>query len=251
MPETPSQPVDVLSSEMLSLLRHHGILRTLFLAQATEELLDPEPLDPETLKRVMQDYRRRHGLATLQQLQDHRSSHGFTNDDLHWQASLPERIKRTSQRLYQSKAELHYLTCKEQFDQVTYSQLLTPNQYLAQEMFLRLNEEEANFGELATQLRKSGQQKGQGRFGPVALANVPAPLTKPLRSCTPGTLLEPIQVQNNWLIVRLEQFQASQFDQAMEQQMCADLFQQEVDRRVDERISSFEADEITNKSPQS
>ena len=85
----------------------------------------------------------------------------------------------------------------------------------------------------------------------MALANVPAPLTKPLRSCTPGTLLEPIQVQNNWLIVRLEQFQASQFDQAMEQQMCADLFQQEVDRRVDERISSFEADEITNKSPQS
>ena len=115
---------------------------------------------------------------------------------------------------------------------------------------MRLNEQEANFGELAAQLRQSGQQQGQGRFGPLALANVPAPLAKPLRSCTPGTLLEPIQVKNNWLIVRLEQFQASQFDQAMEQRMCAELFQLDVDRRVDERISQLAAAGVSTNGKQ-
>ena len=250
VPENPSQPLDDLSPDVIRLLQHHGVLRTLFRAQATEELLDPDNLEPETLKQAMQDYRRRHGLATAEQLQAHRSSHGYTNADLQWQASLPERIRRTSQRLYQPKAELHYLTCKEQFDQVTYSQLSAPNQFLAQELFLRLNEQEANFGELAAELRQSGHQQGQGRFGPMVLANVPAPLAKPLRSCTPGTLLEPIQVRNNWLIVRLEQFQASQFDQAMEQRMCAELFQQEVDRRVDERISRSAAAGVSTNGHQ-
>ena len=125
---------------------------------------------------------------------------------------------------------------------MTYSQLSAPNQFRAQELFLRLKEEEATFAELAAMLRKGGNQKGQGRFGPIAIASVPKPLAKPLHSCSPGTLLAPIQVQSNWLIVRLEQFQPTQFDGAMEQRMCAELFQQDVDRIVDERMDAL----ITN-----
>ena len=94
--------------------------------------------------------------------------------------------------------------------------------------------------ELATQLRKGGTEKGQGRFGPMAIANVPPAIAKPLRSSSPGTLLEPLQVQNNWLIVRLEQFQPTQFDAGMEQRMCIELFQQEVDRMVDERLAPLQ-----------
>ena len=140
---------------------------------------------------------------------------------------------------FREKAELHYLTRKEQFDQVTYSQLSAPNQFLAQELFLRLNEGEANFGELAAMLRKGGNAKGQGQFGPMPLANVPKPLAKPLHSCSAGTLLEPIQVQSAWLVVRLEQLKPSQFDPAMEQRMCVELFQQEVDRIVNERLGTL------------
>ena len=98
---------------------------------------------------------------------------------------------------------------------------------------------DSTFGELAAMLRKGGNQTGQGRFGPMAIGSVPKPLAKPLHSCKTGTLLAPIQVQSNWLIVRLEQFQPTQFDAAMEQRMCAELFQQEVDRIVDERMDAL------------
>ncbi|MEC8688445.1 MAG: peptidylprolyl isomerase [Cyanobacteriota bacterium] len=238
-PETSPQSLNSLVSADVEQLKHHGLLRQLVSAQVTEELLDAEELEPEAMKRAMQGYRKRNNLATAEQLQQHCRRFGYSQEDLQWQAGLQERIRRTGARRFEAKAELHYLTRKEQFDQVTYSQLSAPNQFLAQELFLRINEGEATFGELAAQLRKGGNEKGQGRFGPTPLAKVPAALAKPLRSCSTGTLLEPIQVQSSWLIVRLEQFQPTQFDAAMQQRMCTELFQQEVARIVDERIAAL------------
>ena len=237
--ETSSQILNSLDEAALALLCRNGMLRNLISAEVKEALLDPEPLSAEVLQTAVVNYRKRNNLISSEQLQTHLRRQHWSQADLHWQAGLAERIRRTSMKRHQSKAELHYLTRKEQFDQVTFSQLTVPNQFLAQELFLRLNEKEATFAELAAQLRKGGTDKGQGRFGPMAIANVPPAIAKPLRSCSPGTLLEPLQVQNNWLIVRLEQFKPTQFDAAMEQRMCIELFQQEVDRMVDERLASL------------
>ena len=239
MPEDPTQTLSALDATTLDQLRRHGLLRSFLSGLVKQELLKDVVLEPDAQSRAMQGYRQRHNLATPEQVQAHRNSHGFSVDDLQWHAHLPERIRRASLERFREKAELHYLTRKEQFDQVTYSQLSAPNQFLAQELFLRLNEGEANFGELAAMLRKGGNPKGQGQFGPMALANVPKPLAKPLHSCSAGTLLEPIQVQSAWLVVRLEQLKPSQFDPAMEQRMCVELFQQEVDRIVNERLGTL------------
>ena len=237
--ETSSQILNSLDEAALALLRRNGMLRNLISAEVKEALLDAEPLGAEVLQTAVETYRKRNNLISSEQLQTHLRRQHWSQADLHWQAGLAERIRRTSMKRHQSKAELHYLTRKEQFDQVTFSQLTVPNQFLAQELFLRLNEKEATFAELAAQLRKGGTEKGQGRLGPMAIANVPPAIAKPLRSCSPGTLLEPLQVQNSWLIVRLEKFQPTQFDAAMEQRMCLELFQQEVDRMVDERLASL------------
>lgn len=251
MPEDQTQTPSALDANTLDQLRRHGLLRSLLNALVQQDLLKDVVLEPEIQRQAMQSYRQRHSLTTSEQVQTHQKSHGFSLDDLQWQACLPERIRRVSLERFKPKAELHYLTRKEQFDQVAYTQLSVPNQFLAQELFLRLNEGEASFGQLANQLRQSGHQKGQGRVGPIAIASVPKPIAKRLRSCSPGTLLEPIQAQSSWLIVRLEQFQPSQFDAGMEQRMCTELFQQEVDRIVDQRLLALISSRSTSNGNQS
>jgi len=248
VPEDPSTTRDILDSSTVDVLRRHGVLRKLLTSQATEELLETDRLEPDELKAALKSYCQRNNLLTKDLLQNHCKSHGFSQADLDWHASLQEWIRRTSQKRFGSKAELHFLTRKEQFDQVTYSQLTAPNQFLAQELFLRLNEGEANFGELASQLRQSGHAKGQGRFGPIPMSKVPTPLARPLRSNSPGTLLEPVQVQSKWLVVRLEQFQPSQFDEAMKQTMCSELFQLEVEQLVDERLVALTTTSTSSNS---
>jgi len=249
VPEASIQPLDALSRDTLVLLRHHGLLRTLVSRLVTDALLEPVELDETTRQQAMQAYRQRNGLSTNEQLQDHCRKNGYGPAELSRQAQLPVQIRKTSQKRFGKKAELHYLTRKEQFDLITFSQLSVSNSFLAQELFLRLKEGEAGFQDLAEELNQNNERKGQVTIGPVPMSRLPAELSKPLRAASPGAVLEPIKVQNSWRIVRLEQFQPTQYDEAMEQRMCLELFQQDLDRLVDERIDTMTHDLFTEMNP--
>jgi parvulin-like peptidyl-prolyl isomerase len=237
--EDSPQILNNLDNSALLLLHRHGLLRSVISAEVKELLVNDEDLDPDVMNAALKSYRKRNNLNTSDQVKKHLDRHNWSHEDLQWHASLVEKIRRFSWKRFESKAENHYLSRKEQFDQVSYSQLTVTNRYLAQEFFLRLKENESTFAELGASLRQAGQEKGQGRIGPIQMSNVPAALAKPLRSSTAGTLLEPVQIQNNWLIVRLEKFQPTQFDEPMKQQMCTELFQLEVERLVNDRMSSL------------
>ena len=241
MHETEDSPqiLNNLDNSTLLLLQRHGLLRSVISAETKEFLVADEKLPTDAINAALKSYRKRNNLNTSDLLKKHLDRHKWTYEDLQWYVSLIEKIRRISWKRFGPKAENHYLTRKEQFDQVSYSQLTVTNQYLAQEFFLRLKENESTFAELGASLRQRGQEKGQGRIGPIPMSSVPAALAKQLRSSTAGTLLEPVQVQNTWLIVRLEKFQPTQFDESMKQQMCAELFQLEVERIVNDRLSSL------------
>ena len=244
--------INHLDRDVLQLLIQHGQLRPLLTAIITEAQLDPVDLDAETQQQALTNYRQRHNLANADDVKRHCRLQGFSREQFLGQVQLPERIRRTSQERYGNKAELHYLTRKEQFDQVSFSQLIVKNQHLAQELFLRLNEEEASFEDLALDLSRGSPRKPQWRVGPIPMARVPKPLTKVLQSVSPGTLLEPIQVQTNWYVVRLEHYQPTEFDAAMNQRMCIELFQQQVTAAVNEQIATITAQfASTNDTPAS
>ena len=47
-----------------------------------------------------------------------------------------------------------------------------------------------------------------------------------LRTSQPGQLLQPFQVDQWWLVVRLERYEAAQFDDNTRQRMAQELFQE-------------------------
>jgi parvulin-like peptidyl-prolyl isomerase len=54
-----------------------------------------------------------------------------------------------------------------------------------------------------------------------------------LRTADPGVVLEPFQVLDWWLIVRLEQYTPATFDQATADAMSRELFEQWVDEQLE------------------
>ena len=202
----------------------------------TENEIGTIALNDSEKQQAMKVYRQRHNLGTAQDIESHCKKRGFTKDQLEWQIQLQEKIIRCSKKKFANKAELHYLTRKEQFDQVSYSQLIVKNNYFAQEIYLRLKEDGASFSELAEELNNQPNRKIQYQIGPVPLARVPKALAKPLKSIKPGTLLEPIKVMDNWFVVQLNQYQPTEFDEAMEQRMCLELFQQHVNKLAEDQI---------------
>ena len=52
-------------------------------------------------------------------------------------------------------------------------------------------------------------------------------------------MIEPFQVENWWLLVRLESFIPATFDEAIANQMSQELFNQWLEVEVSERLSSI------------
>ena len=233
------QQLENLGHDVLDLMIRHDQLRPFIHSIVTETELETIELNESERQQAAKTYRQRHNLNSAEDIRLHCKSHGFSQSQFQWQVQLQERILRSSKRQFANKAELHYLTRKEQFDRASYSQLIAKDQYLAQELFLRLNEDEAEFADLAAELSRDAERKMSWQIGPIPMARVPKPLAKKLRSVIPGTLLEPIRVQASWVVVRLEQYQPTEFDANMEQRMCLELFQQHVNQLVDERMSSL------------
>jgi len=236
------QQLENLGQDVLALMIRHDQLRPLIHSIITEQELDIEKFSEAEWQRSAKIYRQRHQLSTAEDVKQHCQKHGFNQSQFQWQVRLQDCILKTSKKRFSNKAELHYLTRKEQFDRIAYSQLITKDEHLAQELYLRVNEDEAKFADLAIELTSNSDLKFQWQVGPIPMARVPKPLSKPLQGSRPGTLLEPIRLQNNWAVVRLEQYQPTEFDEAMEQRMCLELFQQHVNQLVDKQIETISAD---------
>jgi len=236
------QQLENLGQDVLALMIRHDQLRPLVHSIITEQEIDIGNFSEAEWQKSAKIYRQRFNLNSAEDVKQHCQKHGFNQNQFQWQVLLQENILRSSKRKFSNKAELHYLTRKEQFDRVTYNQLIAGDQHLAQELYLRLKEDDAEFADLFIELSNISNRKFQWQVGPVPMARVPKPLSKPLQSSRPGTLLEPIRIQSNWAVVRLENYQPTEFDEGMEQRMCLELFQQHVNQLVDKQIEILTAD---------
>lgn len=94
---------------------------------------------------------------------------GWSEEDLDWQIALPLRIQAHCRNHYRYKAEAHFLTRKNQLDRVVYSLLRCKDLFLAQELYLRIDAGEANFGDLASQFAEGPERNTKGIIGPVPM----------------------------------------------------------------------------------
>ena len=162
---------------------------------------------------------------------------GWTHEDLHYFASKWERIDRFQQQVFNDEVERHFLSRKLGHDQVTYSMIRVRDGDLAFELHQRLLEEEADFAELASRYSEGSERESGGRCGPVPFDQAHATVVEKLRGCQEGDLLEPFFLVDIWLILRLDQWEGARLDEAMRETMLEELFEQWLDRRVNQVLA--------------
>ena len=120
-----------------------------------------------------------------------------------------------------------------------YSLLRLGDGFLAQELYQQIAEGESNFADLAAEHGEGNEKTTRGVVGPVALDRAHPVLVDKLRSSSVGSLLEPFRIQQWWLVVRLEQYQPAQFDQAMAQRMSNELFEEWISEELAPNVARF------------
>ncbi|MFM9111076.1 MAG: peptidylprolyl isomerase [Prochlorococcaceae cyanobacterium] len=229
-----------LSPAMVARLSRHGLLAPLVEREVVAEAVQAVGLPDEVRRQAQQGWSSHHGISSREQLEAYLQRQGLSEADLIWQAELPARVAITSEQQFGARAENRFLARKNALDEVIYSLLRVSDAALARELYLRIAEGEADFAQLAARYAEGPEKATRGVVGPVPLLQAHPHLAELLRTSRPGQLRPPLQIEQWWLVVRLENLRPAAFDDAMRQRMARELFDEWVSEEVARRLAALQ-----------
>lgn len=233
--------IDAIPEALWQGLARHQLLLPLLRQEVIAAAVQHETLDQEQRTDALRVWAQRHNLRSQEDLQAHLRRNGLSEADAAWQAELPLRIARHCGEHFAHRAEQRFLARKNQLDQVIYSLLRVEDAALAKELYLRIAEGEADFAELAALYAKGPERSTRGVVGPVPLLQAHPVLAEVLRTSRPGQLHPPLQIDQWWLVVRLETLRSSSFDDGIPERMAQELFEEWVEEEVGRLVAARRA----------
>jgi parvulin-like peptidyl-prolyl isomerase len=156
----------------------------------------------------------------------------LTQQELENVAVRNYKLKKFKQATWGSKIESYFLQRKRDLDQVVYSLLRTKDNNTATELYFRLQNNEASFEELAQKYSEGPEAQTRGIIGPVPVTTPHEKLAKMLTSSEVGQLWPPVRIGEWNIIVRLEKLISAQLDEATQQKLLNELFNQWLEEQV-------------------
>jgi len=223
----------------LGSLASFGLLESYVRASLLAEQASVVPLTPEQVAQARQLFCQQHQLRDEQALAAMASARLLSPAALEAQMRQPLQLQLLCQRDFAPKAEARFLQRKGQLDRVVYSLLRLQDPGLARELYLRIDDGEANFADLAATYAEGPEKATRGIVGPVPLTQAHPALADRLRTAPPGVVLEPFRIESWWLVVRLESLTPATFDAATAARMAQELFEQWIGEEVERRLSEL------------
>ena len=214
----------VLGAEGKALLRKFDLLKPLIKQMVIHEAIAEDVITEAQLEEARAHLLRQNGFSRVEQWPELIKQLGLTENEVLRRLRHETLRMRHVRKNFSSKAEAHFLERKNHLDRVVYSLLRLDNMYLARELYFQIESRECSFADLAKRYTKGPERKTNGIVGPISLAKAHPILAEKLRVAQPDTLLEPFQISDWWLIVRLEHFEPAAFTDEVSNQMCQDMF---------------------------
>lgn len=215
-------------AEVMALLRRIELWPQLLRRAEEESIVAAVPLPPAWLEQ------QRRELLGDTASNEWLSAKGWQESDLNMHLARPEALKRFARQRFGPGLEDSFLASQGSHDQIVYSLLRVRDAALAQELWIRLEEGETTFAEVATHFSEGPEAARKGVIGPMAMGQLqPVELAQLLRTLRPGQLHPPTRLGEWSVLLRLEQLTPARFDASMQEV----LLQQQLDAFLNERVS--------------
>ncbi|MCT0224363.1 peptidylprolyl isomerase [Synechococcus sp. CS-1328] len=219
-------------AELNRLMRQQGLVLAVAQASIYDEVMRTISLDPETVEDLVHQYLEREEVNGPEGLAAFLARKGIAEEDMRYFATKGHRLEIFKQRLFEAEVEIRFLERKLDLDRVIYSLIRVEEQHVAEELHQRILEGESDFADLAERFSLGQERHTKGRVGPVSFTTAHEEVVKRLRVSRPGQLLEPFQLVNMWLLLRLEHWFPAELNDATRSAMRDELFAEWFETRV-------------------
>ena len=213
-----------LSKDCIKLLHKNRLLRPLIRAEAISHTLKDVDISAEIREKTINDYIKNLQLKDEVNLTDWLQSKHLTYKEFEEIVLNEVKLEAYCTNNFRNNIESRFLERKNKLDIVSYSLIRVSNYFKARELYLRLTEKSAEFGDLAIQFSEGIENQTRGIIGPYPLIKAHPKLANHLRNSKIGEVQSPIEVDKSYLVVRLESYQSAKLDDNMRRQMGLELF---------------------------
>jgi parvulin-like peptidyl-prolyl isomerase len=215
----------VSAAELVPLLRKYQMLPAFIRELTIDRAISMTECDADEINEAITGYGTRFQITNDEQLEQWLAVNNLTRSDYAEMATREYRLEKFKRETFGKKVESHFLTRKYQLDRAIYSLIRTNDIGIAQEVYFRLCDGEQTFDALAREYSQGAESQTGGLIGPVELSTPHPIIAKLLSSNPPGKICPPIQLEQWFVIVRLEQMFPAQLDDPMRARLTNELFQ--------------------------
>jgi parvulin-like peptidyl-prolyl isomerase len=213
------------SPDLLALLRQYQLVPQLLQCMVIDLAIDPFTIANSERDLALAEFYQQHQLDSPAAIETWLQLNHLGEDEIESVALRPLRIEKFKLKTWGSKLESYFLKRKSSLDRVVYSLIRTTDQWIAQELYFRLQANEQSFAELAQQFSEGAENQTGGRVGPVPLSQPHPEIRQLLTVSQAGQLWSPRQIDEWFAIVRLEYLEPIRFDADVKQYLLHELFE--------------------------
>jgi len=227
------------SPDQLRFLSRCQVLPTVLRALTADPVLASVSLTDEEQHQAFQAFCNDQKLSSPEQVEAYRQQKLLQPGDLQFVIERPLRLARLCEQQYLPKSEARFLERKTSLDQIVYSLLRVADGGLARELYLRIADQETDFASAAAEYSLGPESKSKGLVGPVPLLQAHPNLAQRLRSNPPGQLIEPFQIEQWWVVVRVESYTPAVLDDNTRMAMAKELFEEWIEGEVQAQLAEL------------
>ena len=218
------ESLEKLTNECIDLLQSNQLLKPLIKAELLKETLSKVSLAKEVKDKAIENYTKNIGLKDKESYKNWLEINKINKEEFENLTVKNIKLKKYCNQNFSHQVEARFLTRKHELDIVVYSLIRVSDFFMARELYLRLLEKEAEFGEIATKYSTGIENKSRGIIGPGPINKAHPKLAEVLRNSNPGDIQTPLQIEDNYIIARLETLEIAQLDNFMKDKMEEELF---------------------------
>lgn len=216
--------LDCLNKSSIKLLQNNNLLIPLIKSELQRQELNTIKIEKDLKLKAIQNFLQKIGLRDQESFSEWKIKNNLTDPDVENLALNEIKIKKYLKINFEKKSEARFLERKSELDIVVYSLIRVKDSDLARELYLRIAEDEAEFGDIAFEYSEGMEQKTRGIIGPAPLGSAHPKLIEHLRNKSTGEILPPILIEDSYIIARLESYDSAQLDSFMREKMSEELF---------------------------
>ena len=234
-------------TENLDIIRSKTFIRPLIKTMIRDSLLEDIILESDLSSELLESFLKKRNITETSKRLNFLNQNLLEEDDLKRLSSSQYKTNQISLRIFGEKAEDYFEKRKNNLDQYVYSLIQVKDENLAQELYLKLESNEKQFSEIALEYSAGPEKYKNGTIGPVPYSKLHPKIKDILINAEETIINEPINLDQFWIIIRLDEVIKPVFNEQMKGFLSMELFELFLERLTQEIIDEIKVNKFGDK----